>query len=185
MKRCIHFSFSLLSLNISQAGFFDFLKKTAVDIELQGMPYYAQSNTQWCWIAVSQMAIQYKNSKKVSQCKLISDTINKACCSNTSACNRGGFVEAVVPKYGLKVDRQLPNTSVVDASIASGKVPVMYLYNKKLGIEHYAIIQAKYQNAKGYRVYDPWYGILDLSNEQMKSRYVHEDYIWVGTTVVR
>lgn len=174
-----------ISINSSWAGFWDFLKPPKAEVELTGLPFYSQKGTKWCWAAVSQMAIQYKKAKRVPQCKLVSEATKQACCIGSLTCDEPGRIEPVVTNYNLNVVDTSALTNEVDEALRRRKVPVMRLYNENSNTYHFAIIQAKYEKNGGYRIYDPFYGIISLSQKEMNSRRVHEGMTWVLTKVIQ
>lgn len=62
----------------------------------------AQSQSQWCWAAVSATVINHYNYYKINPCQIASEAFKTNCCLNEKECNNQNsllFISEIIEKY--------------------------------------------------------------------------------------
>jgi len=164
-------------------SFFNLAPKK-VEYELVGMKYRQQPpGFNWCWASALQMVQIYKYQKKISLCSIASEHLNKACCVGVPhSCNQRAHIDEVTESVGESGKYIGANIEDIASYLKKGKAIILSLHRED-GL-HYAVLQAKYSDNKGYRIFDPRLGILDVSDKQMQTRKLYSGYALAGAYVV-
>jgi hypothetical protein len=132
-----------------------------------GLPWYQQTQSNWCAIASAEMLLQYYGST-VSQCEMANYDFNRTdCCSNPSSsdCNpdSGSFTGTPAAHYGLSYN-QWPNNSFsfsqFKSEIDAGRpVSIGWNWNSKGGhamnVAGYNIVTSGSTTTNYLEVWDP------------------------------
>lgn len=92
----------VLSFSQSNSGTFPDKKSGTIayrDLNIIGEP---QTQSQWCWAAVSATVINHYNYYKVSPCEIASEAFDFNCCKNEFACNNQNsilFIGNIIDDY--------------------------------------------------------------------------------------
>lgn len=168
---------------ITSWGFLGLTPKK-IEYELSGMPYRQQPpGFDWCWASSLQMVQSYKYRKRINLCEIASEHLNQACCVGIpQSCNKRAYIDEVTSDLGESGKHITASVEETNIYLKQGKSVILSLLRKD-GL-HYAVLQAKYADNKGYRIFDPRNGILDVSDKQMRSRRLYRGYTWIGSFVV-
>ena len=101
-----------------------------VDLGISNIP---QEQSNWCWAAVAQQIIQWRQGSSPTQCALVGEALNaQACCQSPHKYNRSGSMQQVqqlIASYGAAYSSMSPPTNPQDLhkTLAEGKALIVYL----------------------------------------------------------
>jgi hypothetical protein len=161
-------SYSSFGYTQSQSGYFPEKKTGTIayrTLNIKGVP---QSQSQWCWAAVSAAVINHYNYYKTSDCKIASEAFKINCCSNPAVCNNQNsifFIQKIIDEYSA-------SSKVLNGTITASNIkkeldndnPLILRIESKYGghfivIGGYSINRDKYGNEElSLMIQDPMWG---------------------------
>ena len=165
------------------------VKPPTVSGKYLNVPYYKQTQTNWCWAACSQM-VEGFFGKDAPQCKSANWLFGQSTCCNSpgsTACNQGCPITRIVSVHGFwGVNSSYTGTSLgfytVKAWIENTK-PVECGFAWTGGGGHVVIVKGYDENPQGQFVYvlDPWYGQGSIHYTDLLTAYGKGVWTWTWT----
>jgi hypothetical protein len=101
-----------------------------VDLGISNIP---QEQSNWCWAAVAQQIIQWRQGSSPTQCALVGEALNaQACCQSPHKYNRSGSMQQVqqlIASYGAAYSSMRPPATALDLhkTLEEGKAVIVFI----------------------------------------------------------